>query len=414
MYRFFAKGRQLNRAGILAVTYGGGHARAVKPVCDELYRRKISVVVLALTTGESIFQDAPYRIIGFRHIIPDVISADVQRLGATLASAEGWDSAVGYAETVAYLGLNMYELIQRVGEEAAHDLFRRHSRRAFNPEATMKRLLNQINPRIVLTTTSPRSEKAALFAAAKLDIPSVMIVESLYNPVTPWVADHNVATKRCVLNNSVAEELIGMNGRLIPSSVIVTGGAGFTKRSDVVCNRSGVKNRILFCGFTEPEKHNVNLAKGNSGLELRLLKVLDELVDTLGIEVLVKQHPSEVPTWNQVVKHCTVLDRNADVTDYFSEVDCVVTMPSMVCVDAMINDATVILVKGSVFDNDLPYFESGLASLTVSESDLFELIVQLYKAESFGEIVSSSSEIVSGPTAANNIADVVQSLFGSG
>jgi hypothetical protein len=84
-------------------------------------------------------------------------------------------AGISYGESVAYLGMSMQELVNRASEEEAWRLFQKLQRMSFCPVTVLERILQQERPDVVVTTNSPKSERAALIAARKLGIPSIRI-----------------------------------------------------------------------------------------------------------------------------------------------------------------------------------------------------------------------------------------------
>ena len=171
----------------LFVCYGGGHVKILLQVLQELARQpvgKISVVNIGLTTAARELRQAGYPAKGFRDYVSSATDACGQAIGVRLAAEmHNAEAGISYEESVAYLGLSMQDLASRVGEPEAWGLFQKLKRMCFCPVTVLERILQQERPDIVVTTNSPKGERAALIAARKLGIPSVRIEDLFGVPV---------------------------------------------------------------------------------------------------------------------------------------------------------------------------------------------------------------------------------------
>ncbi len=172
---------------ILCVAYGGGHAKMLVRVLDYLKRTyidQIEIVTVGLTLGNHDFRRAGYEAKDFVDYLDPASDAPALAVGEHLAK-EMHSNNVGirYEASVAYLGLSMFDLIQRIGEKEAWRFFRSAKRLALCPVSILERIFEKEQPDLLLTTNSPRAERAALVVARRLGIPSVR-VEDLFGVPT--------------------------------------------------------------------------------------------------------------------------------------------------------------------------------------------------------------------------------------
>lgn len=165
---------------ILGVAYGGGHANIVIPLLQELNRRGISTQFLALTSAglkaERVgLEHKSY--LDYKHLV-DIKKAT--RLGSPLAAEmHNPNLGINLDESVYYLGINMLENIESLGESLAHEALRLAGRNSFLPVEFLQKILVEEQCTHVLSTNSPRSEKASLIAAQQLGLKSFR-VDDLY------------------------------------------------------------------------------------------------------------------------------------------------------------------------------------------------------------------------------------------
>jgi hypothetical protein len=165
---------------ILGVAYGGGHANMVIPVLQELETMGFATVLLAMTGAIPQAEAAGinYRSYkDYRHL------SDHDRafeLGKPLAEKmHNPELGIPIEESIYYLGINLLEIQAAFGRSTADKMFEKVGRQAFFPVGFIKSILEAESPNVVVTTNSPRTEKAALVAASQMNLRSVRI-EDLY------------------------------------------------------------------------------------------------------------------------------------------------------------------------------------------------------------------------------------------
>ncbi|MGI9316184.1 MAG: hypothetical protein ACR2QW_02530, partial [bacterium] len=165
---------------ILGVAYGGGHANIVIPVLKELNRRGITTQFLALTSAGPQAKRAglSYKsFVDFKHLVD---SQKAGQLGSKLAAKmHNPKIGISFDETVYYLGINLLENIETLGEDRAMEVLDLVGRHSFMAVEFLKKVITEEQCTHILTTNSPRSEKASLVAAQQLGLTSFK-VEDLY------------------------------------------------------------------------------------------------------------------------------------------------------------------------------------------------------------------------------------------
>lgn len=165
---------------ILGVAYGGGHANIVIPVLKELNKRRIATQFLALTSAgpQAEREGLPYRsFVDFKHLVD---SRKARKLGSKLAAdMHNPQLGISYEESVYYLGINLLENIEALGDDLAMEVLELAGRHSFLAVEFLKKVITEEGCTHILTTNSPRSEKASLIAAQQLGLKSFKI-EDLY------------------------------------------------------------------------------------------------------------------------------------------------------------------------------------------------------------------------------------------
>ena len=174
---------------ILAVAYGGGHIAMMLPVLRALRARRphFTITLLALTTAARVARDAGETPLGYVDLLP-LLSAQEQAQALALGRAlqpGNTHPDIPEAETVAYLGINAWDLQQQHGPEAAQALLDTKGRQGFYPLRVFRRVLQHLQPDLVLATNSPRSEQAVVDAACEAGIPSLALLDLFALGTTP-------------------------------------------------------------------------------------------------------------------------------------------------------------------------------------------------------------------------------------
>jgi len=294
------------RSRALFVTYGGGHVGMVLPVIRALERMhpETECVLMALTTGH-LKAGAIRPTLGYRDFLHLVDEKAAKTWGERLS--EGNTSPdVPRDETIAYLGINYLDLIAQHGEAGASDVYREQGRYGFRPLHFMRRVIEELQPGMVIATNSPRSEQAALEAAKVLGIPSVGMVDLFGLDSDTYVMRDIKPDWTCVISAAVRQRLI-VRGFPV-TGVVVTGNPAF----DGLCATENVAKAqefiaahgwqglspILWSGHIEPAGFSASSTQAGHGLALEVETRLREWIRSRrDLALIVRYHPSEWHTF---------------------------------------------------------------------------------------------------------------------
>lgn len=354
---------------VLFVAYGSGHIKMVLPVAQALAEAvQYRPVVLALTTAAPVARAAGLEVIQFKDFVTygDAQALDMGRLlfhdlGPNVADQE---------ESVAYLGLSMMDLIEKVGREQAEHDYQRLGRQAFLPVRTLERILRKVSPSLVVATNSPRAERAAVLAARQLGIPSICMVDLFAMDEVKWIGAPDYADRVCVLNESVREFLMAA-GRA-PEQVIVTGNPAFDALNTHAAQVQGHQLRtahgwdtrrvILWPTQVEPAVHPFDGRPGDPTLPTRALAAVTEWVRSrkdcvLCIRARAGEGLPRVPADPRIV----LTGQDWPLAPLLHATDLVVTLNSTIGLEGHLAGCRLIQVLGSVFDQAMPLATYGIA-----------------------------------------------------
>lgn len=205
-------------------SYGGGHAQILIALAAELERRGRDYDLMGLTTADAAFRKAGLQTIPIARLIDPEISGAVRDRAADLAPPSGHPDMTA-EQTLAYFTIGFADLVARFGMAEAEERVARLDRKAFEPVCAFERYFRLTGPSIVVSTTSPRFETAALRAARRLSIPSLAIGDMYLIAEQEWILTPGYARDLTVISDVVADILKATGG--LSSRVHVLGNPAF-------------------------------------------------------------------------------------------------------------------------------------------------------------------------------------------
>ena len=358
---------------VLFVCYGSGHVRMVVPVAQALAASGgVNVQVLGLTTAAAVVRRAGLPLLQFKDFVTTADGAAVANGHRLMADVGG--NVADRDETAAYLGLSYADLVVDHGEQDAARRYAERGRQAFLPLGSLRRILLQVKPDLVVATNAPRGERAAILAAGELGIPAVCIVDLFAIDEVAWIGAPDYAQRVCVLNQAVKDFLVRAGRK--PEHIAVTGNPAFEALFDPAVVQQGQalrvshgwqgKKIILWPAQTEPAVHPFNGQPGDPTLPARALQCLTDLVLARDDCVLCVRPRSGEPY--PVLPHdprVVVTGHDWALPPLLYASDLVVTLTSTVGLEGHLVGARVVQVLGSVFDHAMPLQAYGLSDEAV-------------------------------------------------
>lgn len=360
---------------IFMTCYGGGHAEIIK----ELYKNlvnipDIEITILALTTSKYKFEQEKISYKLITDYYDETKDKDIYELGKQFCMENNIDTSIGVDETYLYHGYALYELEKKYSKEKIEEGFRELGRPIFLPIQFMERVLKSENPSLVITTNSPRYEKATLIAAKNLDITSLSI-EDLFGKDDSEVT---VALEKffndqlyqkvygdyvCVLSEIAKKNL---NYKKI-SKVFITGNPSFDKTIEFFRENSKKektkKENITICYLTQ--KHPENIL---------IMKKLIEIIEKKDSNLIVKIHPNEkIEDYLKEIdqkENKKVEIKNSNLYENISNSDIVITIFSTAALEAAILDKPIVAKKNI----SVPFQDLGIGLEYENISEIEELI----------------------------------------
>ena len=336
----------------------------------------VQPLVLGLTTAAAVVREAGLELFQFKNFLRDGDAADEAALvhGQRLMRAMPGPIA-DPEETAAYLGLSYQELVVSVGLEEAERQYQREGRQAFLPVATLRRIVKQLAPSLVVATNSPRAELAAIMAARSLCLPSVCLVDLFCLDEVKWIGEPGYADKVCVLNDSVKHFLLSA-GRA-DHQVVVTGNPAFDDLANPIHVAAGAslrqdrnwggKHVLLWPTQVEPAFHPFNGTPGDVDLPERALRqVISWVLSRDDCVLCVRPRAGLAPLVLPDDPRIVVTGQDVSLPALLQAVDLVVTLNSTVGLEGHLAGTRLVQILGSVFDNAMPLKRYGIADEAVA------------------------------------------------
>jgi predicted glycosyltransferase len=398
---------------LLFVTYGAGHAQSLLPIIDKL-KWSYDISVLALTTAKTLFDGNGYTLLSYESL-SYLEDEEYKSYGEILAGNHGDNSVVSRNESIAYHGINFLNLVSKYGAELAFEKYSLLGRQCFLPVNFMTKVLKKTQPDLVVATSSPRSERAALEAARNLNINSICVVDLFALQEKEWVGTPNYATKVCVINSFVKDMLVN-EGRLA-NDIIVTGNPAFDKLSDKRSLVSAQKYRkvilpkgkkILFwASQPEPEIHPFTReCDGDPDLPIKIENYLINLVEKSDDWILViRHHPSENRSHRYDSQKVLFSKTSESMTDVLFSCDCLVTIASTIALEAHLIGKPVVTVDMSIFTADAPFSDM---KISLGVKNLLDLESAIERAMNFNNLNASENSPLS---ATDNVIEIINKVI---
>lgn len=350
---------------ILLATYGGGHVVAVLPVWRELKRRGHEPLLFALTTASAVArrQGIPSR--GCADYV-DISDPDVRRWGEALAQRHHTEGkGISREESIAYLGVSFRDLARDIGEVSAWRLYEEAGLWCFTPVYFLEDVLKKERPDIVVATTSPRMERAALRAAYRLGIPSLCMVELFGIQEEGWLSRPDNGDFAAVSRPGTADSLAAAGRHR--ATIELTGSPLFDQLLDPALPslgrrwrlERGVKDhRRLVFWAEQPEPDDPDLPR-------RIRAHLSDVCSRNGWNLVVRLHPSSSNSETETIAPNVLLSRGEEpLTHVIHAADVGVTLTSTVGMEMLLSGKPLLVPQLSRNTRMAPYGE-GDGALTV-------------------------------------------------
>jgi UDP-N-acetylglucosamine:LPS N-acetylglucosamine transferase len=397
---------------IFLTAYGGGHITSVIPVFKTLVQRGHTCTLMALTTAGEVARRE-----GLPHLRPidclDEDDATIQQPGSCLAERHHTDGkGISRAESIAYLGVSFRDLARDLGVEQAWRRYKEQGLNAFTPVHFMRDVLKMIQPDVVVATTSPRMEKAALRAAFQLNIPSLCMVELFGIQEEPWLSRPDNGHVLTVSRPDVARRLVAAGRQT--GDIHCIGSPMFDYLADPQLREAGHRwrqhrgvrsdEKLLFWA-EQPEPADPELPR-------RIRHHLAAISRARGWRLVVRLHPSSTDASKESIP-AMVLQSHSDepLAEVVSACDAGITLTSTVGWELLLADKPLLVLRLSPNQSAVTYGEDD-GALTIDRLEEAEeaLAALLTETSQAHQLARLRRQLPRPGGAAQRICDLIEQV----
>lgn len=374
--------------------------------------RDLHIDVMGLTIARKVFEGIGIRCFSYRDL---PISERAMAYGeAFIEKVSSRHPDIPEIETRAYMGLSFECLVEEHGAEKAAQLYEQIGRQAFLPVKLMETVIAEGGYDLVVATSSPRTEQAAIIAAGNLGIPSVCVVDLFAVQESAWIGKAGYARKVCVLADSVKEMLCSV-GRSA-DEIVVTGNPAFDYLANSDLAAAGAEIRqvngwsdekvVLWCSQAEPKINRFTGKVGDPELPAQIEERLQKIcADIPNLRLIARPHPGEDPQSRRYFDNIEYRF-NDPLGPLLMAVDVVVVMCTTVGVEAALVGKPVIALNMSVGTPNMPLEKMGFAIGVDDLEDLKDtLLSTLHSSTTLSEPIHPVG------TAIDSVCGTIRSLL---
>jgi hypothetical protein len=290
---------------IVFISYGGGHSNLLKPIIEEALKNPFNEIIIIPFNGAipyyyRFFNDeCIYPLSKFLFLFDENVD-EILRFGSKLLN-DNFNPELGITkfESICYLGLSFFDLVNTLGVKAAELEYASKKRNSFNPINVIYKILKHIKPTIVITTNSPRFEAASLKAASKLNIKSIQLLDLFGDEYPIPSADFIITLNKNV--SSKVERKVKNNSTILPFGQPIF---DITKLevSKIDSNKLRLKLNIpeskviLFCpskNFIFNNDFSLKEINDSHLINVKIFTMFERLILNRNLTIIIRTHPSD-------------------------------------------------------------------------------------------------------------------------
>lgn len=357
---------------LLIVVYGGGHVNIIVELYKEL-SKKFDVTIIALTSAKFVLNKMKIPHKDLRYYYEELENTkDILGIGNRFITKHLIDySKLGYEDSILYYGFNVRDYIFAYGENDLDDLYDKYGRSIFLPLHTMNMIIDFEKPDAVLTTNSPRFERAALLVSREKNIPNFSIEDlfgqSRLHSVKEMGLLRNYYGDYIFVMNDMVKDSILKKG-IQAKEIISSGQPAFQGILEEKENPSSNDDILTEIGLSIFNDKKIVLYASQQTEHRKL--IFEDLVSCFSQSsnkiLVIKPHPNEdVEFMKDAIsllpyKNILIIT-NTEIRKLIKIADVVITQFSTCGLEAILMDKPVIVLKPNFTTYELDYAELGLA-----------------------------------------------------
>ncbi|MFO0388293.1 MAG: hypothetical protein ACK502_01040 [Alphaproteobacteria bacterium] len=416
---------------LLFVIYGGGHAHMVYPVVHALrasaafIKGQLHIEVLGLPAAKYTLKVNGVECFGFVDYLRPDVDADAIAWGKELAKAHHSPTVgIDLEDSIAYLGLCYKDIVTRLGEQEAAELFGRKARHAFYPLTIMERIFDDIKPDMVITSNSPRSEAAAIATASGHGIENLIMTD-----LFTGLGDYPLKARNITFINAFAKDMFVADGLVDEqiSTCYYTGNPAFDriltlpKEKDaawMAAHFPQVVGRKTVLHADMPAYWHTGKKCSHNKTEAEVIQELEACYDAAlqaGAYYLIRPHPSQdrafYAKWLENKRDAS-LAATCDLHELLRNIDVLIARTTTVGLEAAYLHKRIVQLDAD-FHADLPLAKMGIAWGVNSYADLPETLKNaLSDDKKLEKIINQIKQVLPDTPAAFSIARIILEKVG--
>lgn len=362
---------------VLLVTYGAGHSNIIAPIQARLLTEgRVEPVALALSVAKATFQDRRQPFKTLEDYAPLIMDAAAERYGERLAVRWHVDSSgLTRRESAIYLGASMRDLAAEVGEAEGERRLDQLGRRAFLPQATLEKIIKHERPDVIVTTNSPRMERAATLVGNRLGIPTL----NLHDDLGFFGREYLLTGDRIAVMSDITRQNLLAQGH-DASKIVVTGHPAFDRVPEEL---RAFDREALMRKFRLPTGPCILLGTSQPGKRGEIAPMCPAVCDVVaglgGLHLIVKPHPGEDSAAYRAYasgrKEGVSVVAGVNIRELLFISEVLITFASTIMIESLLMGKPIISYNTTAEPDPLPFVRWGLGVEAKTPGEL-EIAIQ--------------------------------------
>lgn len=393
------------------ISYGAGHINLMLPLfkyLQSLNRYDIQFMPLSIAEKRMKDEALPYISLTNYSWLSDQRSEFYGEHVAPDWHVDG--KGIDFSYSKLYFGLATRDLADELGESEAYRLIKDKGKRAFYPKKTMRAILSDLKPDLVITTSSPRYERATVYAAKEIGIPSISIHDLLAFEYWHKLEADNI----CVMCEITKQNLIN-NGQQ-SKNIIVTGNPAF---DEVKNERLNFDKKVLCKRYKldEPARYILLATQPNCNGRLMAEYIKEYCDNRSNIKAILKPHPGEdITSYLDLSAANLNIISDAPIRELIALSSLTITTYSTVGVEAILMHRPLIQLNLTGDVNPIPLFNFDASLRCETQNELYDSLDRLFGDNKYYikrvEQGSRFLDVSDNISAVKNISDIVTRVLG--
>ncbi len=379
----------------MLLAYGGSHQKIISSIAGILESAHINFIIVAPPGSQTFLRSRHKNVVTFSEIC---CFPEIPEEYRTLFSEMIEDSLQNndlYKDSYYYLGNSLIDTIKLIQSgkyaelfpgnklsavesdnysEMIRKLFIEHKRQFLLPVSTMEKIIKKIDPDLIITTNSPRAERASQIGAYNLRIPCITVIDGFGTTEQYRITD----VDHILVPNSFASKKLEQKG--VNSDIITVAG------NPVLENILNIdkKNALLYLKerkvVVDKYQKIILYPKSLSYYDHKAWNVLDRFVDKMAelhsdYLFIVKNHPGDHCGKEFNNENIVQLEESVDILSFIQLSNLLLASHSLAAIEGAVIGKTSLIYQ-TRNNSPLKGLEIGTFVFADTEAQLYNLFEQ--------------------------------------